>query len=220
MLLFVVIFVVNRFIGFIKVILLVLIPLALVMALKECYELMGESERTKENQDVLLHNGRVEIGRTQSGRPRASVQAITLKTSDLKRNPDSLLAVNKKELKIKNSRIMAAATISTTTQIDVKSAIRPVPHDTCSRILSGSYRPPDVSQTVSWSDPWITLRGEIEGDSMQMHIESRDTLQMIVHRVPKKFLFFRFGTKGVRMEVVSQNPHSRLSYPRVIMFKK
>ena len=197
-----------------------LIPLALVMALKECYELMGESERTKENQDVLLHNGRVEIGRTQSGRPRASVQAITLKTSDLKRNPDSLLAVNKKELKIKNSRIMAAATISTTTQIDVKSAIRPVPHDTCSRILSGSYRPPDVSQTVSWSDPWITLRGEIEGDSMQMHIESRDTLQMIVHRVPKKFLFFRYGTKGVRLEVVSQNPHSRLSYPRVIMFKK
>ena len=209
----------NRFIGFIKVILLVLIPLALVMALKECYELMGESERTKENQDVLLHNGRVEIGRTQSGRPRASVQAITLKTSDLKRSPDSLLAVNKKELKIKNSRIMAAATTSTTTQVDVKAAIRPVPHDTCSRILSGSYRPPDVSQ-VSWSDPWITLRGEIEGDSMQVHIESRDTLQMIVHRVPKKFLFFRFGTKGVRMEVVGQNPHSRLSYPRVIMFKK
>ena len=209
----------NRFIGFIKVILLVLIPLALVMALKECYELMGESERTKENQDVLLHNGRVEIGRTQSGRPRASVQAITLKTSDLKRSPDSLLAVNKKELKIKNSRIMAAATTSTTTQVDVKAAIRPVPHDTCSRILSGSYRPPDVSQ-VSWSDPWITLRGEIEGDSMQVHIESRDTLQMIVHRVPKKFLFFRYGTKGVRMEVVSQNPHSRLSYPRVIMFKK
>ena len=209
----------NRFIGFIKVILLVLIPLALVMALKECYELMGESERTKENQDVLLHNGRVEIGRTQSGRPRASVQAITLKTSDLKRSPDSLLAVNKKELKIKNSRIMAAATISTNTQVDVKAAIRPVTHDTCSRILSGSYRPPDVSQ-VSWSDPWITLRGEIEGDSMQVHIESRDTIQMIVHRVPKKFLFFRYGTKGVRMEVVSQNPHSRLSYPRVIMFKK
>lgn len=208
----------NRFIGFIKVIFLVLIPLALVVAFKECHDLRGEAERTKENQDVLLHNGRVEIGRTQSGRPRASVSAITLKTSDLKRNPDSLLAVNRKELKIKNSRIMAAATTSTTTQVDVKAAIQAVPHDTCSR-LSGPYRPPDVSQTVSWSDPWITLRGNIEGDSMQMHIESRDTLQMIVHRVPKKFLFFRYGTKGVRMEVVGQNPHSQLSYPKVIMFK-
>lgn len=210
---------VNRFIGFIKVIFLVLIPLALVVAFKECHDLRGESERTRENQDILLHNGRVEIGRTQSGRPRASVQAITLKTSDLN-NPDSLLAVNRKELKIKNSRIMAAATTSTTTQVDVKAAIRPVHHDTCSRLLSGSYRPPDVSQTVSWSDPWITLRGEIEGDSMRMHIESRDTLQMIVHRVPKKFLFFRYGTKGVRLSVVGQNPHSRLSYPRIIMFKR
>ena len=209
----------NRFIGFIKVIFLVLIPLALVVAFKECHDLRGESERTRENQDILLHNGRVEIGRTQSGRPRASVQAITLKTSDLN-NPDSLLAVNRKELKIKNSRIMAAATTSTTTQVDVKAAIRPVHHDTCSRLLSGSYRPPDVSQTVSWSDPWITLRGEIEGDSMRMHIESRDTLQMIVHRVPKKFLFFRYGTKGVRLSVVGQNPHSRLSYPRIIMFKR
>lgn len=209
----------NRFIGFIKVIFLVLIPLALVVAFKECHDLRGESERTKENQDILLHNGRVEIGRTQSGRPRASVSAITLKTSDLKRSPDSLLAVNRKELKIKNSRIMAAATTSTTTKVDVKVAIRPVPHDTCSRSLSGLYRPPDVSQ-VSWSDPWITLRGDIEGDSMQVHIESRDTLQMVVHRVPKKFLFFRYGTKGVRLSVVGQNPHSRLSYPRIIMFKK
>lgn len=196
-----------------------LIPLALVVVFKECHDLRGEAERTKENQDILLHNGKVEIGRTQSGRPRASVSAITLKTSDLKRNPDSLLAVNRKELKIKNSRIMAAATTSTTTKVDVKAAIQAVPHDTCSCLLSGSYRPPDVSQ-VSWSDPWITLRGEIEGDSMQMHIESRDTLQMIVHRVPKKFLFFRYGTKGVRMEVVGQNPHSQLSYPKVIMFKK
>ena len=196
-----------------------LIPLALVVAFKECHDLRGEAERTKENQDILLHNGRVEIGRTQSGRPRASVSAFTLNTSDLKRNPDSLLADNRKELKIKNSRIMAAATTSTTTRVDVKAAIQPVPHDTCS-LLSGSYRPPDVSQTVSWSDPWITLRGEIEGDSMQMHIESRDTLQMIVHRVPKRFLFFRYGTKGIRMEVVGQNPHSRLSYPKIIMFKK
>ena len=210
----------NRFIGFIKVILLVLIPLALVMAFKECHYLRGESERTKENQDVLLHNGRVEIGLTQSGRPRASVQAITLKTSDLKRSPDSLLAVNRKELKIKNSRIMAAATTSTTTKVDVKAAIQPAPQDTCSRPFPDSYRPPDAPQTVSWSDSWIILRGRIEGDSMQVHIESRDTLQMVVHRIPKKFLFFRYGTKGVRMDLVSQTPHTQLSYPKIILLEK
>nr|DAT75172.1 MAG TPA: hypothetical protein [Caudoviricetes sp.] len=210
----------SRFISYIKVVMLVLIPLALVMALRECHDQCREAARTEGNQNILLHNGEVEIGRTQSGRPRASVSAITLKTSDLKRSPDSLLAVNRKELKIKNSRIMAAATTSTTTRVDVKTAILPAPQDTCSRPLSDSYRPPDAPQTVSWSDSWVTLRGRIEGDSMQVHIESRDTLQMVVHRIPKKFLFFRYGTKGVRMDVVSQNPHTQLSYPKIILLDK
>ena len=210
----------SRFFSYIKVVTLVLIPLALVMTLRECHDLSREAARTEGNQNILLHNGEVEIGRTQSGRPRASVSAITLKTSDLKRSPDSLLAVNRKELKIKNSRIMAAATTSTTTKVDVKAAIQPAPQDTCSRPLSDSYRPPDAPQTVSWSDSWVTLWGRIEGDSMQVHIESRDTLQMVVHRIPKKFLFFRYGTKGVRMDVVSQNPHTQLSYPKIILLDK
>ena len=210
----------SRFFSYIKVVTLVLIPLALVMTLRECHNLSREAARTEGNQNILLHNGEVEIGRTQSGRPRASVSAITLKTSDLKRSPDSLLAVNRKELKIKNSRIMAAATTSTTTKVDVKAAIQPAPQDTCSRPLSDSYRPPDAPQTVSWSDSWVTLWGRIEGDSMQVHIESRDTLQMVVHRIPKKFLFFRYGTKGVRMDVVSQNPHTQLSYPKIILLDK
>lgn len=115
---------------------------------------------------------------------------------------------------------MAAATTSTTTKVDVKAVIQPAPQDTCSRPLSDSYRPPDAPQTVSWSDSWVTLWGRIEGDSMQVHIESRDTLQMIVHRIPKKFLFFRYGTKGVRMDVVSQNPHTQLSYPKIILLDK
>ena len=66
----------------------------------------------------------------------------------------------------------------------------------------------------------MSLRGTIRGDSFTARIESRDTLQMIIHRVPKRFLFFRYGTKGVRMDVVSQNPHTRLSYPKVILFAK
>lgn len=75
-------------------------------------------------------------------------------------------------------------------------------------------------QRISWSDPWVSLRGTMEADSLHAHIEIRDTLQMIIHRVPKKFLFFRYGTKAVRMEVVSQNPHTRLSYPKLLIFAK
>lgn len=91
----------SRFTSFLKVIMLVLIPFALVMALKECHDQQREARSMNEDQNVLMHNGKVEIGQTQAGKPMASVSAMSLKPSSLKRIPDSLLAATSKELKIK-----------------------------------------------------------------------------------------------------------------------
>ena len=85
----------TSFSSFLKVVVLVLVPLAAVMLLRECHDYKKYSERISRNQDLLLHNGEVEIGQTQSGKPTASVSAILLESSSLKRNPDSLLAVMK-----------------------------------------------------------------------------------------------------------------------------
>lgn len=210
----------SRFTSFLKVIMLVLIPFALVMAFRECHDL-GRESGTGENQNVLMHNGKVEIGQTQAGKPMASVSAMSLKPSSLKRNPDSLLAVTSKDLKIKPRRMVAAIRTSSLATADIHAAITTDSiydeADKDSNVLLSYPRSP---QQVSWSDPWMSLRGIIRGDSFTARIESRDTLQMIIHRVPRKFLFFRYGTKGVRMDVVSQNPHTRLSYPKVILFTK
>ena len=190
----------NSFARFLRLLLLVLVPFFIVMGLRELSQMREENERLNKNQDVLLHNGEVEIGHTSDGKATASSTALQLRASDLKKKPDSLLAVTQQKLKIKNSRLMAAASASTATMVDVE-----VPAD---------------STIVTWSDPWIRLHGTIERDTFKAHIEVRDTLQMIVHRVPRRFLFFRWGTKAVRMEVVSQNPHTQLQYPRLIIVEK
>lgn len=211
----------SRFTSFLKVVMLVLIPFAMVMALKECHDRQREAHSMNEDQNVLMHNGKVEIGQTQAGKPMASVSAMSLKPSSLKRNPDSLLAVTSKDLKIKPRRMVAAIRTSSLATADIHAAITTDSiydeADKDSNVLLSYPRSP---QQVSWSDPWMSLRGIIRGDSFTARIESRDTLQMIIHRVPRKFLFFRYGTKGVRMDVVSQNPHTRLSYPKVILFTK
>ena len=204
--------------SFLQIILLVFIPFAVVMALRECSEMRQENERLSNNQDILLHNGEVELGRTPSGKSVASSTALHLAASELRRKPDSLLAKTVKELNIKNSRVMAASGTPSSTQVDMVAAI-------ATDSLQDEVTPrgsvsaeTDAPKHVQWSDPWISLRGTIEGDTLRAHIESRDTLQMIVHRVPRKFLFFRFGTKAVRMEAVSQNPHTTLSYPKLVIF--
>mgnify|MGYP004617714655 FL=1 len=211
----------SRFTSFLKVVMLVLIPFAMVMALKECHDQQREAHSMNEDQNVLMHNGKVEIGQTQSGKPMASVSAMSLKPSSLKRNPDSLLAATSRDLKIKPRRMVAAIRTSSLATADIHAAITTDSiydeADKDSNVLLSYPRSP---QQVSWSDPWMSLRGTIRGDSFTARIESRDTLQMIIHRVPRKFLFFRYGTKGVRMDVVSQNPHTRLSYPKVILFAK
>lgn len=211
----------SRFTSFLKVVMLVLIPFAMVMALKDCHDQQREAHSMNEDQNVLMHNGKVEIGQTQAGKPMASVSAMSLKPSSLKRNPDSLLAVTSKDLKIKPRRMVAAIRTSSLATADIHAAITTDSiydeADKDSNVLLSYPRSP---QQVSWSDPWMSLRGIIRGDSFTARIESRDTLQMIIHRVPRKFLFFRYGTKGVRMDVVSQNPHTRLSYPKVILFTK
>lgn len=210
----------NSFRSLFKVIMLVMLPFMVVMALRECHDLREEAERTSKNQDILLHNGEVEIGQTASGKHTASAQALNLRASDLRRKPDSLLAVTQKELGIKNSRMMAVARASSSAMVDVRAAITTDSRDTSLLDAGPSTALKPAIRHVSWSDPWVRLDGIIKGDTFNAHIESRDTLQVIVHRVPRRFLFFRYGTRAVRMEVVSQNPHTRLSCPKLVFFSK
>lgn len=193
---------INTARSILKIIVLVMVPLLVAFLLRECSAASYEHKRLADNQDILLHNGEVGIGRTPSGKSVASSAALHLTASELRRKPDSLLAKTMKELKIKSSRVVAASGASSSTSVDVAAAIAT---DSLPAI-----------RHVEWSDPWVRMHGTIEGDTFRAHIESRDTLQMIVHRVPKRFLFFRFGTKAVRMEVVSQNPHTTLCYPKLI----
>lgn len=218
----------DRLISFLRVTGLVLVPLLLVLALMQCAKYKRESERLSRNQDILLHNGEVEIGRTPDGRATASSNTLLLSASELGRLDDSLLAVTQRNLGIKDKRVMAVARTASSMDVQVAAPIEKIQEkgfgttittdSTCACSNPGGVLPP--IQHVSWSDPWVRLEGFIRGDTLHAKVESRDTLQMIVHRVPRKFLFFRFGTKAVRMEVVSQNPHTSLSYPRLIVVKK
>ena len=51
-------------------------------------------------------------------------------------------------------------------------------------------------------------------------IVSRDTLVQVVHRVPRQWLFFKWGTKGIRQEIMSKNPHTEITYAEYIELKK
>ena len=68
----------------------------------------------------------------------------------------------------------------------------------------------------TYTTPWLHIAGVLRGDTLNLDYQMVDTLRQVVHRVPRRFLFFRFGTKGIRQEVWSSNPHTRLVYSEYI----
>jgi hypothetical protein len=60
----------------------------------------------------------------------------------------------------------------------------------------------------------------LTSDSLYVDIEQRDTIYQVVHRVPRRFLFFRFGTKAIRQDVWTSNPNSEIVYTEYIELEK
>lgn len=203
-------------------VLMVVFALAAFMATWAYFNLKTDRDRLKENQNILLHNGKVDIKRTNTGLSQASVTALTLRSSEFRQSGDTLLQVAK-AAGIKTSRISEAATASTTTSVEFKTRIfQTIVHDTVRDTVARSLTTflPSRQLQLSWNDPWVSLSGTIADSIFHGSLTSNDTLDIIVHRVPRRFLFFRFGYKQVRMDIISRNPHTRLTYARYYQLVK
>lgn len=181
-----------------------------VLAFRAYSDMKADRDRLKENQSLLLHNGTVEITETNTGNSHASTPALTLRPDEFRQSGDTLVKVAR-QVGIKPSRISGAATAATSTHADI---VAPIWHqaDTISKM--DSLYLPEGLVCFSWYDPWLSLSGCVSDSVFRGTVSATDTLDIVVHRVPKRFLFFRFGCREVRMDIISRNPHTRLTYAR------
>lgn len=87
-----------------------------------------------------------------------------------------------------------------------------ISHDICKAV--------EEIHHFSHHTPWVHIEGEVRRDTLLLDYHSIDTLHQIVHRVPRKFLFFRFGTKAIRQEIVSSNPYTKIVYSEYIELRR
>lgn len=79
----------------------------------------------------------------------------------------------------------------------------------------------DTLKCMQFSTPHLIILGCLDNkNSFSGFYSSTDTIIQIVHRVPRKFLFIKYGTKGIDQTVVSLNPNSIISYKNYIELKK
>lgn len=183
--------------------------IAILCLVSKLSEVKQERDRFKDNQTALL--GQVDYYKSESGKNAASVQKLTLTYDELKRSYDGIRKVAE-DLSIKLKRAQSVSTTSTKTEVRIKTEVK-------DSIVYRDKIIPDTLKHFAWSDPWVGVRGTLYKDSVDLHVESNDTLVQIVHKVPHKFWFIKWGCKAIRQDIVTKNPHSKITYTEYIEIK-
>lgn len=167
-----------------------------------------ECDRLSNNQNSLLTE--IEHYKISDGRNVAAIEALTLSKKEIQQHKKDLETLCD-QLKIKVKRLQSEITAVTEAKYNVEPTIieRIVTRD------SVVYR---TERVAYFADKW--LKFEYSDNPPRAHIEVKDSLTFIAHRVPKKFLFIKYGTKSIRLETISHNPYSQITALEYIELKK
>ena len=149
------------------------------------------------------------------GAEAASVQALRLRCGEF----ETLRAADAEQIRrlgIRLRRLEAAAKAVAATDAEIRTPLR----DTVVVRIHDTLPVRDTVRMFRWRDPWISVEGRIGRDSAACRIRSVDTLRQAVHRIPRRFLFIRWGTKALRQEIVSTNPHTRIVYAEYVKIER
>lgn len=164
-----------------------------------------EVAHLRNNNEALASE--TELYRTRLNESAASVVAMQLRLDEYRKQHDRDTK-RIKALGVQLRRVESIATTATESEIEFVAPR----HDTV--ILR------DTLSLFRWSDHWVKVEGAIRGEEVHCHIRSVDTLHQVIHRVPRRFLFIRYGTKAIRQEITSSNPHSHIVYSEYIELPK
>lgn len=109
-------------------------------------------------------------------------------------------------LKVDNKRLQGVVTTQTESYYQHTAELR----DSVKMLITkvqDSIKVPIIVKTANFADAWHSLNIVIDGDSLNYRLRTKESLIITNHVVPKKFLWFKFGCKEVRTDVVSKNPY-------------
>ncbi len=187
----------------------VVATLLLLVCMLSLHHTKDETIRLRNNNEALA--AEANLYKTRSEESAASVVAMQLQLDEF-RQQHARDTKRIRELGIRLRRVESVATSASQTKVEVSAPLR----DTIlfDRLL------PDTASIFRWSDSWVRIEGIIRNGKAECQVESVDTLRQIIHRVPRRFLFFRYGTKAIRQEIISSNPHTRIVYAEYIELPK
>lgn len=163
-----------------------------------------KEERERQQSNVETLNSDIKRYKVRDSLNVASVDAFNYTVDELKKyRADDLRLIN--DLKIKNKNLESLIkVITSTTDTIYKDRWHPAPNN---------------PNCLEYSDKWATVTACFKDSTVAYSV--RDSLDIVVSKVPKhKFLWWNWGTKGYKVNVVNFNPRSTVGYLEYIQVKK
>ncbi|MBF0577749.1 DUF6549 family protein [Dysgonomonas sp. GY617] len=160
-----------------------------------------EKELYKKNTSVLMD--KIETYQTKDSLNVVSVGVLELKLSEYKKyRSDDLKLIN--SLNVDKKRLEQITSTQIQTIYELKGSVRD------SLIYRDNYII-DTLKCITIHNTWFDLKGcSNRNNDFSGSFESRDSLIYIEHIVPKKFLFFKWGIKERKQEILSKNPNTKI----------
>ena len=183
---------------------ILIILIAIIVALS------GRLKKVTADRNVQRKNVETLFTSVESYKVQDSLQAatigdlqLTLKQYKQFRAEDAQLISS---LKVDNKRLQGVVTTQTESYYQHTAILRDSVKMLATRIPD-SIKVPIIVKTANFSDAWHSLNIVIDGDSLNYRLRTKESLIITNHIVPKRFLWFKFGCKEVRTDVVSKNPY-------------
>lgn len=117
-------------------------------------------------------------------------------------------------LKLDKSRLQKIIATQTETAYKLSGTFR-------DSIVYVDNRVTDTLRCIDIAEKWFDLHGCVDANSNFVgSFESRDSLLYVEHVIPKRFWFIKWGVKERRQEIVSRNPHTRISGAEFVTIRR
>lgn len=191
----------NKVLITLSAIVVLLIGTIIVLA-RKINDVCNDRDVQRNNVNSLMQS--VDEYKTKDSLQAATVSSLTLTLDQYKnyRTEDARII---ETLKVDNNRLNGVVTSQTESYYHNTMLLR----DSI-RILQNKGDSIEIEKvkTASFSDDWHSIDFIINKDSVKYDLKTKESIIIVNHIIPKRFLFFKFGCKEVRNEVVSKNPYT------------
>ena len=161
-----------------------------------------EVDRLSDNQTSLIAD--IEYYRTEDSLSVASVYKLTLTLGEYQRL-DKAKSDTIKDLGYKLSRVNSVQEVKTESNHKIKVPIKNHPFD--NNLTTPCF---------NYSSLFLDVTGCVIDSTLHAEIKMRADLQIIAHRVPKQWWFIKWGTKAVKVDVISKDRNCSITHNRYI----